>query len=180
MSACVPGRLYVYCRQTSANSGRVFMTWTWLDALKYGPIAIAALTAFWAAGLMTIELRRAKVRSDARNLLVIFMSFSLLLTALSWGLTIYDDNSKRKYDLVVKQRLADIGVQVGQLDSSLVAKHRHEIADPDANASTRNFLISTISTMCTNLLEIARLAETSMLNNCAEVIAGRVSPPNTR
>jgi hypothetical protein len=57
----------------------------WWDALKYGPIALAELVAFWTAALLTIELRQPNIRKDATRLLGIFMGFCLVLSAVVWA-----------------------------------------------------------------------------------------------
>jgi hypothetical protein len=107
------------------------------DALKYGPVTIAAFTAFWVAGLLTIELRRRQVRKTARSILTNFMIFCFVLTALSWGLTIFDEYSKRrmaadqdallqaaqrKYD----DKLSNIRELIGRLDVETINKLRAE------------------------------------------------------
>jgi len=53
------------------------------EYLKYGPIYLAAFVAFWAAVLITIELRHAKIRPRTLTLLGAFMVFCLTLTGLS-------------------------------------------------------------------------------------------------
>jgi hypothetical protein len=52
-------------RQTKANITR------W-EALKYGPIALAALTAFWTAALLAIEMRRPSIRKKRNEAFGIF------------------------------------------------------------------------------------------------------------
>jgi hypothetical protein len=91
-----------------------------LDALKYGPIALAALTALWVATLLTIELRRPQVRKGARSLLTTFMIFCFVLTGLSWALFLFDENGKQKIvaekDAKITQIKTDLGAKIAEIE----------------------------------------------------------------
>jgi hypothetical protein len=92
----------------------------WLNALKYGPIAIAALTAFWAAGLLTLELARIDpnvkrdTRAGARRLIYAFMVFALVMTAASFGLSMVDRWTNTP---ATDPRIAQIHTVVAQMDN---------------------------------------------------------------
>jgi hypothetical protein len=115
-----------------------------LEALKYGPIALAALTALWAAALLSIELGKPQIRRGARNMLTTFMIFSVVLTAISWTLYLFDENGKRQIvaarDAELKQRderiaaiekerddqLGNIRYLLGRIDVETINKLRVE------------------------------------------------------
>jgi hypothetical protein len=106
---------------------------TWLEALKYGPITIAALTAAWTAGLLTIELNRPSVRRSAQRLISVFMVFCFLLTIVSYGVTAVENwytrqDRERAAAEIARQsdesisRLGEIRTLVARLDSQTVSK----------------------------------------------------------
>jgi hypothetical protein len=87
-----------------------------LDALKYGPIALAALTALWVATLLTIELKRPQVRKGAQKILSEFMIFCLVLTAASWGLYSFDEHGKQQIVHDRDARIAELERQVATIE----------------------------------------------------------------
>jgi hypothetical protein len=135
----------------------------WWEALKYGPIAIAALTTFWTAGLLTIELNRSNVRHSARTLLVIFMGFCLIMTGLSWGLTIYDNTYVQR-----DAKLGTIRMLASQLDLNITNKYRIEgDADASVDERTRRQLGDVMRDICWRIQSIYEEAGgTKLRTNC--------------
>jgi hypothetical protein len=122
----------------------------WWDALKYGPIAIAALTAAWTAGLLTIELNRKNVRQSARTLLYVFMAFCIAMTVIAWSLTIYDNTYIQR-----ETRLNAIRSLASQIDLSITSKYRLE-GDRDAifDDRTRRQLTDIMRDLCERVATI--------------------------
>jgi hypothetical protein len=126
----------------------------WTEALKYGPISIAALTAFWTAGLLTLELNRATVRKGAQRLIFVFMLFSIALTVLAWGLTIYDNTqaaarARETAQFLKDERLSKIQTLIVKIDSEALNKVR-SLDNSGSQAVVRS--------MCAEIMRIYKIA----------------------
>jgi hypothetical protein len=125
----------------------------WWEAFKYGPTVLAALAALWTAGLLTIELQRKNMRSQAKNLLIVFMGFCLLLVALSYGLTILEANPL-------------ISGALGELDGNLASKQGLLGGLNDVAPSERGQLNGYVLRMCKDVAHIATAINAELPDNC--------------
>jgi hypothetical protein len=138
----------------------------WWEALKYGPAAVAALVAFWTAGLITLEVNRKTIRPQARSLLNIYMGFCLLLTAFSYLLVLLEKNS-------------DIASAVGDLEASLAGKQSVIHGLTTLTEAERTSLNDHVSWMCNDVVQIVAIINARPPNDCQHFLAAHPPPPQS-
>jgi hypothetical protein len=124
----------------------------WWEAFKYGPTVLAGFVALWTAGLITIELNRKTIRPQAKNLLMTFMGFSLVLTVLSYGLTLLETNPH-------------IATAIGDLEGHLAGKDSVIHGIP-LSASQLSELDGHVKLMCKDIVDIAHTVNIDPANDC--------------
>lgn len=69
------------------------------EYLKYGAIGLSFLLAFLSFGLLTKEQSKKIPNNKIINSIYIFMSFSLILSVISFGLDYFKENNTNKVEM---------------------------------------------------------------------------------
>jgi hypothetical protein len=113
------------------------------------------------------------VRKNAQRMIVVFMIFSVGLTALAWGLTIYDDirataRAREAAVILRDERLAQIQTLIVKIDSEAINKVR----TLDTTGSQ-----VVVKSMCAEIMKVYKLAGGVMPTQTCGGVLG-INPEN--
>lgn len=132
--------------------------------LKYGAISIGVLILGYTAAMLKAELNRPAPRPEARNLILMFMAFSLVAFAGAGYLEYLKQASSRDIE---RNQIAGI---VGQLDTRLDDKERAEFSQGFTTDQQDQFRHYT-DTLCMKIKELRKILDPDRPTDC------RVSQP---
>jgi hypothetical protein len=124
-----------------------------IDAAKIGAMAIISGVLVYSSTLLASELKLPKIRPAARNMIYVFMGFSLACLLVAVGLEIW----KVSHD-------ADVQVQVTAIDTALDGKIKNEI-NCIQDATKRRKFITFTDEICKGVKNLAKLVSVSV-NEC--------------
>lgn len=99
--------------------------------------------------------------------MVIFMVFSLALTGLSWGLTIYDDAQRAQADAT--NRLSKVAMRISGLDRSILDKYRATAQNQAVPPEIRDTISGFLRDECGDLIAVAGYANAEAPHNCQNI-----------
>lgn len=134
------------------------------DVLKYGAIGIGLAVLFYTAGLLKSELAQKQPRPEARNLILMYMAFSLG----AFGIATFIELEKGKTDLDAQHRLDQIGGLVHSLDDNLGGKNLaivQEVPEP-----TKSNIKAFERPICKNIQDMKALLGDASETTCVAAL----------
>ena len=132
-----------------------------ISVLQYGAIGIGLAVLAYTAGLLRQELRRPRPRPEGRNLILMFMAFSLV----AFGIATYIEIKKQTTNLDIHKKFAAIDRIVGQLDADLGGKSLASIGNI-SDARLQKDLTYFENVLCVNVKELKVLLEDKGNSRC--------------
>lgn len=146
------------------------------EALKYGPLGLAAIATLLAALLLFQVLKQPQVSKSKRQIFTTYMVFCSALVLVSIGAAVFDTLRQTDYQRLVQQneqltiqqmetsrRLSEASQRVGTIRSLIARLDENEMEKARILARRQSevgdALKPVLRSMCITLVEISRHAE---------------------
>lgn len=128
--------------------------------LQYGAIGIGLAVLAYTAAILKQELARSKPRPEGRNLILMFMAFSLI----SFALAAYLEIAKQDRSRDDQQKFSAIGVIASSLDANIGGKY--QAAARNAPSPLREDLQYFENNLCRDVKKLKKLLNGNEQTQC--------------
>jgi len=133
-----------------------------VNVLQYGAIGIGLAVLAYTAAALKQELARPKPRPEGRNLILMFMAFSLVAFCIATYIEIQKENA----NLDSQKQIAEIGNIVSSLDANLGGKYQASLDREDVPPSVKQDLLYFESQLCRNVKALKKLLYGTTESQC--------------